>query len=63
MDERERKSAERERLEATEYLKSVVQVLRRDGMPRLPGARRLGGNRFGAGWIGGPGRVARPAKF
>jgi hypothetical protein len=62
MDEHERKSAERERREASKYLESVVQALRRDGMPRMPGARRLGGSRFGHGWIGGPGRVVRPAK-
>ena len=37
MDERERTAAERDRREATEYLESVVQTLRRDGMPRLPG--------------------------
>jgi hypothetical protein len=61
MDERERTAVERERRAATEYLESVVQTLRRDGMPRLPGARRLGGSRFGVGWLGS-GRVTRPLK-
>lgn len=63
MDDRERASLERDRRDATEYLHTVVHSLRRHGMPRLPGARRLGGSRFGAGWgAAGPGQVARPTK-
>jgi hypothetical protein len=62
MDERKRRSAELERREGTEYLKLVLQALQRDGMPRLPGARRLGGNRFSSGWGGRRGAIARQAK-
>jgi hypothetical protein len=62
MDDRERASSSQQRGEAVEYLRTVVQGLRRRGMPWLPGARRLGSSRFGAGWGAGPTQAPRSTK-
>jgi hypothetical protein len=62
MDDRERAESNQQRGEAVEYLRNVVQGLRRHGMPRLQEARRLGSSRFGAGWSAGPIQAPRSTK-
>jgi hypothetical protein len=51
MDGRGRVLPEKERRGATERLAMTVPVVRRHGLPRQPGARRLGGSRFGSDFV------------
>jgi len=47
---------------AAEYLVTVVPVLRRHGLPRHPGARRLGGVRFASDFVAGRGPGPDPGR-
>jgi len=40
----------------------AVPTVRRHGMPRQPGARRLGGSRFAAAFVGAPAPDRRPTR-
>jgi len=51
--------------QVAEHLATVVPVLRRYGLPRVPCGKRLGGVRFASEFVGGAGRHVgrRPSRI